>query len=99
MPAPTVALPSRTSPVALPENHVDRAENGSRIGQHVALRHEIHRLEMAERRRANLAAIWLVAAVADQIDTELALRALRGDVDFTGRHVEAFGVELEVMDQ
>ena len=41
----------------------------------------------------------LVAAVGDEIDAELALRRLDGRVHLAGRHVHAFGVELEVMDQ
>src|SRR5260370_32603274 len=35
---------------------------------------EIHRLQMSETRRADLAFVGLVAAVGDQIDAELALR-------------------------
>ena len=65
----------------------------------MALGHEVHRLQMAERGRPNLAAIGLVGAVADQIDAEFALRAFGRDIDFAGGHVEALGVELEMMDQ
>ena len=57
------------------------------------------RLQMGEARRADLAAIRLVGAVRDQIDAELALRRLDGGIDLAGRHVEALGVELEVMDE
>ena len=54
---------------------------------------------MREARRAELAAVGLVGAVGDQIDAELALRRLDGGVNLAGRHVVAFGVELEVVDQ
>ena len=54
---------------------------------------------MRKARRADLALIGLVAAVGDQIDAELALGRFDRGVDFAGRHLEAFGVELEVMDQ
>ena len=49
--------------------------------------------------RADLAAVGAVGAVGDEVDAELALRALGRDVHFAGRHVIAFGVELEVMDE
>jgi hypothetical protein len=65
----------------------------------VALAEEVHRLQMRKARRADLAAIGLVGAVGHQIDAELALRRLDRGIDLAGRHVEAFGVELEVMDQ
>jgi hypothetical protein len=51
------------SPVDLPEHDVERAEDGGDVGQHVALVHEVHRLQMREARRADLAAIGLVGAV------------------------------------
>jgi hypothetical protein len=54
---------------------------------------------MREARRADLAAIGLVGAVGDEIDAELALGRFDRGVDLAGRHVEALGVELEVMDQ
>src|SRR5690606_14753897 len=76
------AVPTRSgSPVALPEHHVDRAEDGGRIGQHVALAHEIHRLEVAEGGRADLAAIGFVRPVRDEIDAEFALGAFGGDIN------------------
>ena len=61
--------------------------------------HEVDRLQMGEARRADLAAIGLVAAVGDQIDAELALGRLDRGVGLAGRHVVALGVELEVMDE
>jgi hypothetical protein len=54
---------------------------------------------MREAGRADLAAVGLVGAVGDEIDAELALRRLDGGIGLAGRHVEALGVELEVMDQ
>ena len=47
----------------------------------MALAHEVHRLEVAERGWADFAAVGFVAAVADQIDPEFALRAFGRDVD------------------
>ena len=69
------------------------------IGEHRLAAEEIHRLQMREARRADLAAIGLIGAVGDEIDAELALRRLDRGIDLAGRHVEALGVELEMMDQ
>src|SRR5205814_1240598 len=87
------------SPIDLSEHDVERAENGGDVGEQMAAADEIHRLQMGKTRRADLALVGLVAAVGDQIDAELALRRLDRGVDLTGRHANAFGVELEVMDQ
>src|SRR5216684_3452553 len=48
------------SSVDLAEYDVDGAENGGDVGQHVAAAEEIHRLEMGEARRADLALVGLV---------------------------------------
>ena len=55
--------------------------------------------EMRETRRADLAAVRLVGAIRHEIHAELALRRFDARIDFAGRHVETFGVELEVMDE
>ncbi len=54
---------------------------------------------MREARRANLAAVRLVGAVGDQIDAEFTLRRFNAGIDLAFRRLEAFGIELEVMDQ
>ncbi len=65
----------------------------------MAAAEEIHRLQMREAGRADLAFVWLVGAVGDEIDAELTLGRLDRGIDIAGRHVEAFGVELEVVNQ
>ena len=55
------------------------------VGQHVAPAHEVHRLQMREARRADLAAIRLVGAVGHQIDAELALGRFDRGIDLAGR--------------
>src|SRR5258705_8399801 len=87
------------SPVGLPEHDIERAENGRNVGQQVALADEIHRLQMRKAGRADLAFVGLVGAVGDQIHAELALRRLDRGVDLAGRHMEALGIKLEMMDQ
>jgi hypothetical protein len=75
------------------------AERGRHVGQLVAAADEIHRLQVRIAGRADLAAVRLVRAVRHQVHAELALRRFDGGVDSPFRHVVAFGVELEVMDQ
>src|SRR3546814_7967200 len=55
-PRTILAVPS---PVALPEHDVDRADDRGGVGEHVALRHHVHRLQVRKRRRADLAAVRL----------------------------------------
>src|SRR6202140_4333176 len=87
------------SPIDLSEHDIERAQDGRDVGQQVALADEIHRLQMRKTRRADLAFVGLVGAVGDQVDAELALRRLDRGVNLAGRHMEAFGIELEVVDQ
>ena len=65
----------------------------------MALAHIVHRIEVRETGRADLQAVRFVCAIGDQIDAKLALRRFDCSVGFARRHVEAFGVEFEVMDQ
>src|SRR5262249_25374649 len=58
-----------------------------------------HRLEVRERRRANLASVWPVGAVGHQIDPELTLGRFDGGIYFASRNPVAFSVKLEVMNE
>src|SRR5258705_4492670 len=87
------------SPIDLAEHDIERAENRRNVSQQMAFADEIHRLQMRKAGGADLAFVGLVGAVGDQIDAELALRRLDRGIDFAGRHMEALGVKLEVMDQ
>src|SRR3546814_2569094 len=80
---------SDLSPVALPEHHVDRAQYGGRVRKHVAPRHHVHRLKVAERRRPDFAAIGFVGAVRHQIDDKFALGAFGRHINLPGGHVKA----------
>src|SRR2546421_2346244 len=57
------SIRARPSPVDFPENDVLRADDGHRVGDHVAARHLVERRQMGETRRAQLQAIGLVRAV------------------------------------
>ena len=87
------------SPVHLAEHDVERAQHGGHVRQHVPAAQVVHGLEMREARGADLAAVRLVGAVGDEIDAELALRSLDGGINLALGHMEALGVELEVMDE
>src|SRR5262249_28405761 len=87
------------SSVDLAEYDVDRAENCGDVGQQVAAREKIHRLQVRKTGSADLAFVRLVRAIGDQIDAKLALGRLDRGINFASGHVVALGVELEVMDQ
>src|SRR6266487_6178442 len=82
---------ARGSSVDLAEDNVDRAKNCRDVGEHVPAGEKIHRLEVREARRADLAFVRLVAAIGDQIHAELALGGLDCGVDLAGRNVKALG--------
>ena len=54
---------------------------------------------MQETWRAQFGAVRFVGAVCHQIDAKFALWCFDGAIHFTFRHVEPFGVKLEVVDQ
>src|SRR6266481_1142432 len=85
------------SAIDLPEHDVERADDRRDIGQHMPATQEIHRLQMGERRRPDLAFVGPVAAVRHQVDAELALGRLDRGVDLAGGHVMALAIELEMV--
>src|SRR5262249_22680038 len=74
------------SPVDFPQHNIERAEDRRDVGQHVPTAQEIHRLEVRERRRANLSFVRPVGAVGHQIDPELTLGRLDGGIYFASRN-------------
>ena len=54
---------------------------------------------MQEARRAQFGAVGFVGTIGDQVDTEFALGGLYRGINLALWNVEAFGVQLEVMDQ
>src|SRR2546423_10191198 len=85
------------SAIDLPEHDVERADDRRSIGQHRPAAQEIHRLQMGERRRPDLALVGPVGAVRHQVDAELALGRLDRGIDLARGHVMALAVELEMV--
>src|SRR5215204_2950820 len=87
------------SPVNLAEDWVHAGDDGNRVGDEAIAHHVRKRLEVDERRSADVHAIGLGTSVADDVAADLAARALDGDVDLALGHLEAFREQLEVVDQ
>src|SRR5262245_20583540 len=92
------AMLSAGSAIDLAEHDVERADDRRDVRQHVPASQEIHRLQVGERRRPDLAFVGAIGAVRHQIDPELPLRRLDRGVDLAGRHAMALAVELEMVD-
>src|SRR5882762_3682018 len=89
----------RFSPVYLAEDDVLGADYRHDIGQHMAPCHLVERCQMGKTRRADLHPVGLVRAVGHDVDAEFPLRVLDYGIGFARRDVDAFGEELEVVDQ
>src|SRR6478609_9100083 len=87
------------SPVDLAEHDVHRADHRDSVGDHVTARHFVKGGEVRKTGCTDLQAVRLVGAVTHQIDAELALRMLDGGIRLALGHMEAFGEELEMVDQ
>src|SRR5690606_13640998 len=73
--------------------------DGDGVGDHVAARHLVERLQMHEAWRTNLHAVRLVGTIGHQVNAELALGVFDACIGLACWHMEAFGEQLEVMDQ
>src|SRR5215470_16315451 len=93
------AISASSSAIAFPTDHVDHAEDGNDVGDHVAAHHLGQRPHAEEARRAHAAAIGPPAAVADHVEAELAVAALDCLVDLAARHLGALHDELEMVHQ
>ena len=92
-------LPHTFLPINLTKDNVQSADDGHDIGDHHVLAEVVYGGQMREARRLDLAPVGLAGAVGHEVDAELALRSLDGRVRGAGRHGEALGEELEVVDQ
>jgi hypothetical protein len=71
------------------EDDVDGAEDDHGVGDGVAEAHVLEDGEVDEGGRADAVAVGVRAAVAEEIETDLALRALDAAVGFAGLRAEA----------
>ena len=89
------------APSAIPPAHhwVNTRDCRDDVTEQSALGHRCNRLQVREAWVAHVLAVRPSAAVADQVHSELTLSGLNGCVDLALRNLEAFGHQLEVMDQ
>src|SRR6266513_2114346 len=88
-----------SSPVYLPEDDVLGADDRHDIGQHMPPGHLVQRGKVRKARCADLHAVGLVRAVGQDVDPEFPFRVLDCGIGLAGRNVDAFGEELEMVDQ
>src|SRR6266478_7698943 len=99
---PFLNLPSSifdflASAVALAADHVDHPEGRDNIRDHVTLDHLVKGAHGNEARRAHSDSIGSAAAVAHNIETQLSVAALHCEIGLTGRHMDSFHDDLEMM--
>src|SRR5688572_23787136 len=99
--AAPAALVTAPLPIQLRRDHVDAAEDRDHIADHVAFHHLREALVVDVAARPRAGAPGAVVAVADDVISQLAVRALDTAVDFAPRGLEpAVGHDqLEVLDQ
>src|SRR5690606_36747708 len=100
MPAEPTRQPGDAQPSAinLPERDIKRAKDRRDVSQHMAATQEIHGRQMCKTRRPDLATVWLVGAITNQIDAKLPLGRFYAGVNLASGNLVAFGIEFEVMD-
>src|SRR6185312_9831436 len=98
-PRPIVDWSEEGSSVDFPQHNVDRPDDGDHVGNQPAFAHLLQSLERGERWVAHVDAIRLGGAVADNVVAHLAARRLHCLVDLSGGNGEAFGDDLEVVDE
>src|SRR5499425_811589 len=80
------------SPVELSADHVDGAEGGNDVGDHLALDHPRKGGHGRQARRTATHAIGSVAAVGDDVKAQLAVGAFRCEVRLAGGWPDAVAV-------
>src|SRR5688572_12779289 len=95
------ATPPAQSTVQLSADHVHAAEGGDEVGDHLAFDHAVEGRHRWQTRGAAAHAVGTVAAVGDDVEAELAVGALGGEVGFAGGRPDAvaFHHEHEVVHQ
>src|SRR6201996_3570596 len=86
--------PSVTNWPGSSHDGIDAGDRRDHVGDHAALAHCGHSLQVGERRIPVVHPVRPGAAVADHVHTQLAARRLDGDVDLPGRYPDALGDQL-----
>src|SRR4029453_3636297 len=94
---PRSSTPSST--VALAADHVDHTEGRDNIRNHVTFDHLVKGAHGDETRRAHSDAIGFAPAVAYNIEAKFSVASFHGEIDFTGRHLDSFHNDFEMMHQ
>src|SRR5690606_26586530 len=83
--------------VALPAHHVDGPEAGHDVRQHMSRDQSFEARGSEETRRADAHSVWRAAAVAHQVEAELAVATLCVRIHLAGWELDAFHDNLEVL--
>src|SRR5512143_1504872 len=95
--APSEKHGAAASAVTLASDHVDLPERRDDVGDHRPREHLSERAHGVEAGWPHAHPVRTSAAVGHEIEAELAVAALGGDVDLARRHLLALDHELEVV--
>ena len=84
---------------ALTEHQIHSTNDCHGIGQQVALGNVVETTQVGETRCSDMASVWSLAAVTDDVHTHLALGSLDGRIGLTRGNGVTLGVEEEVVDK
>jgi hypothetical protein len=87
------------SPIDFAQDDINRANDRDEIGNHTPFRKNLERFEIHEAARSFVPSVWAVGAVAYDVEAKFAFGTFDSGVRFAYRRSEAFGVELEVVDE
>jgi DNA-binding SARP family transcriptional activator/tetratricopeptide (TPR) repeat protein/Mrp family chromosome partitioning ATPase len=87
------------SPIDTADARIDARDRGDHVRDHAAFAHCWYRLQMTERRIAEVNAVGPGSALADHVSAELTARRLNRHVRLAGRNPESLGHKLEVVDE
>src|SRR5213080_411194 len=87
------------SSVAFAHDKVQTSEHCWNVVHHVARKHFRQDAQVHKGRRADLEAMWNAAALALDVETELAFRIFCREINFARWRVEAFRHDDEVVNQ
>lgn len=93
-PAHFSLLPRQGLSVDLSEHKIHRTDNGDRVRQESVSHHEVGALEMGESWCSDLALVWSLGSVRDEVNSHLSLGRLDRGVGLTWRDGVSLGEDL-----